>query len=104
MTASTSATLTGLARKFVQDQIIDEDTAAKAQSHAQDNRVSIVTHLVTSHNANAKAIAFSAAQEFGMPVLDLSAFDTSSLPEKLVDEKLIRTHHVCPCREIQPTQ
>lgn len=93
---SPSVTLTGLARKFVQDQIIDEDTAAQAQAHSQNNRTSIVTHLVTSHNANAKAIAFSAAQEFGMPVLDISAFETSSLPEKLVDEKLIRKHHALP--------
>lgn len=93
---SSSVTLTGLARKFVQDQIIDEDTAAQAQAHSQNNRTSIVTHLVTSHNANAKAIAFSAAQEFGMPVLDIAAFEPSSLPEKLVDEKLIRKHHALP--------
>lgn len=96
MTASSPITLTGLARKFVQDQIIDEETAAKAQQHSQENRVSIVTHLVTNHNANAKALAFSAAQEFGVPVMDLTAFQTESLPEKIVDEKLIRKHHALP--------
>ena len=65
MTASSPITLTGLARKFVQDQIIDEETAAKAQQHSQENRVSIVTHLVTNHNANAKALAQNKMQVQG---------------------------------------
>lgn len=96
MAASTPITLTGLARKFVIDQIIDEETAKNAQAHASDNRISIVTHLVTNNQANAKALAFSAAQEFGVPVLDLSAFLTDSLPEQIIDEKLIRKHHIMP--------
>jgi type IV pilus assembly protein PilB len=96
MTSSVPKTLTGLARQFVQDQIIDEETAAKAQTHALENRVSIVTHLVTNGQADAKALAFSAAQEFGMPVLDLAAFMTESLPEKVIEEKLIRKHHTMP--------
>jgi len=89
-------TLTGLARKFVQDQLIDEETAKKAQLHAQDNRLSLITHLVTSSIAKAQDLASSAAQEFGMPVMDLSAFMIESLPEKVVDEKLIRKHHALP--------
>ncbi len=96
MTSSVPKTLTGLARQFVQDQIIDEEIAAKAQAHAKENNVSIVTHLVMNGQADAKALAFSAAQEFGMPVLDLAAFMTESLPEKVIEEKLIRKHHTMP--------
>lgn len=96
MASPDNITLTGLARKFVQDQLLDEDTAKKAQAHAQDNRISLITHLVASSIAKAQDLAFSAAQEFGMPVMDLSAFMTESLPEKLVDEKLIRKHHALP--------
>ena len=96
MTSSAPKTLTGLARQFVQDQIIDEEIAAKAQAHAKENNVSIVTHLVMNGQADAKALAFSAAQEFGMPVLDLAAFMTESLPEKVIEEKLIRKHHTMP--------
>ena len=69
---------------------------AKAQTHALENHVSIVTHLVNNGQADAKALAFSAAQEFGMPVLDLAAFMTESLPEKVIEEKLIRKHHTMP--------
>jgi len=96
MASQDNITLTGLARKFVQDQLLDEDTAKKAQTHAQDNRISLITHLVSNSIAKAQDLAFSAAQEFGMPVMDLSAFLTESLPEKIVDEKLIRKHHALP--------
>ena len=93
---SSSSNLTGLARKFVNDGIIDEATAAKAQSYSQENRISLITHLVNEEKVNAKSLAFSAAQEFGVPVLDLSAFIKRVLPEKVVDEKLIRKHKVLP--------
>ena len=69
MSDTNQITLTGLARKFVLDNLIDEDTAKKAQKKAQDNKLSLVTHLVTDGLASAKDLAFSAAQEFGVPVL-----------------------------------
>jgi len=93
---SENISLTGLARKFVLDQILDEDSAKKAQIHAKDNNISLITHLVNTNVAKAQDLAFSAAQEFGMPVLDLAAFLTESFPEKTVDEKLIRRHHALP--------
>lgn len=95
MTAE-NTTLTGLARKFVLDQLLDEETARKAQLHAHQNNLSLVSHLVEAKAAKAKDLAFSAAQEFGMPVLDLNAFQPESFPEKVVDEKLIRKHHALP--------
>lgn len=94
--ASDNIILTGLARKFVLDQIVDEDTAKQAQAHSQENNISIITHLVQSNLAESRALAYSAAQEFGVPVMDLSAFLPEQLPEKLVDEKLIRKHHALP--------
>ena len=88
--------LTGLARKFAFDQLVDEETARKAQAHAQGNNSSIIAHLVEISAAKASDLAFSAAQEFGMPVLDLSAFQKESFPEKIVDEKLIQKHSALP--------
>jgi type IV pilus assembly protein PilB len=93
---SDNSTLTGLARKFVLDQILDEETAKKAHAHAQENNISLISHLVELKAAKPQDLAFSAAQEFGIPVLDLSAFLPESYPEKIVDEKLIRKHHTLP--------
>ena len=95
MTAD-NITLTGLARKFVLDQIIDENSAKKAQVYAKENNISLITHLVNSSMAKARDLAFSAAQEFGVPVLDLSAFMIEMQPEKIVDEKLVRKHRALP--------
>jgi type IV pilus assembly protein PilB len=96
MASNTPSPLTGLARKFVHDQLIDEETARKAQAHAQENNVSVITHIVDNHLADPKAIAFSAAEEFGVPVLDLDAFSLSLIPENIVEEKLVRKHRAIP--------
>ena len=96
MAGNNLSPLTGLARKFVHDQLIDEETARKAQTHAQENNVSVITHIVDNHLADPKAIAFSAAEEFGMPVLDLDAFSLSLIPENVVEEKLVRKHRAIP--------
>ena len=56
MTAE-NTTLTGLARKFVLDQLLDEETARKAQFHAQQNNISLVTHLVEAKAAKAQDLA-----------------------------------------------
>jgi type IV pilus assembly protein PilB len=96
MAGNTPSPLTGLARKFVHDQLIDEETARKAQAHAQENNVSVITHIVDNHLADPKAIAFSAAEEFGVPVLDLDAFSLSLIPENVVEEKLVRKHRAIP--------
>jgi len=96
MAGNPPSPLTGLARKFVHDQLIDEETARKAQAHAQENNVSVITHIVDNHLADPKAIAFSAAEEFGVPVLDLDAFSLSLIPENVVEEKLVRKHRAIP--------
>ncbi|MDE0421449.1 MAG: type IV-A pilus assembly ATPase PilB [Gammaproteobacteria bacterium] len=36
--------------------------------------------------------------EFGLPLLDLSAFDLASIPSGLLDEEIIRRHNVLPLR------
>ncbi|MDY6842215.1 MAG: type IV-A pilus assembly ATPase PilB, partial [Pseudomonadota bacterium] len=89
-------TLTGLARRFVEDGLLDEATAKEAFLHASQNRIPLITYLTQNDLANSAKLAFSAAMEFGMSVLDLDAFLPEMLPEKAVDEKLIRKHNALP--------
>jgi type IV pilus assembly protein PilB len=91
-----NVTLTGLARRFVDDGLLDEDTAKDAFLHASHNRLPLITYLAQHEMADSAKMAFSAAMEFGVSVLDLDAFAPEMLPEKLVDEKLIRKHNVLP--------
>ncbi|WP_203141746.1 type IV-A pilus assembly ATPase PilB [Marinobacter mangrovi] len=91
-----NVTLTGLARKFVEDGLLDEAAARDAFIQASNNKIPLITYLVQNNLADSRGLAFSAAMEFGVSVLDLSSFAPEMLPEKIVDEKLIRKHNALP--------
>jgi len=88
--------LSGLARRLVEDKLLEENIARDAAEEAIKTRVPFVTHLVQNNLANAKDIANAAAEEFGTPILDLSALDPEAIPKELIDEKLIRVNHAIP--------
>ena len=95
-TNKSNITLTGLARRFVDDGLLDEATAKDAFLQASQNRIPLITYLTQNNLANSSKLAFAAAMEFGVSVLDLSAFLPEMMPEKSVDEKLIRKHNALP--------
>ncbi|MDY6930178.1 MAG: type IV-A pilus assembly ATPase PilB, partial [Pseudomonadota bacterium] len=86
-TNKSTITLTGLARRFVDDGLLDEATAKDAFIQASQNRIPLITYLTHHSLADSSRLAFSAAMEFGVSVLDLSAFMPEMMPEKVVDEK-----------------
>ncbi|WP_431475359.1 type IV-A pilus assembly ATPase PilB [Marinobacter sp. KM021] len=91
-----NVTLTGLARRFVDDGLLDEDTAKDAFIQASHNRIPLITYLTQNQLADSSKLAFSAAMEFGVSVLDLDSFLPEMMPEKVVDEKLVRKHNALP--------
>ncbi|KPQ28061.1 MAG: type IV-A pilus assembly ATPase PilB [Marinobacter excellens HL-55] len=91
-----NVTLTGLARRFVDDGLLDEDTAKDAFLQASQNRIPLITYLTQNQLADSSKLAFSAAMEFGVSVMDLDAFLPEMMPEKVVDEKLVRKHNALP--------
>jgi len=88
--------LGGLARKLVLDGLIPEEDAAQAFEEASRERVSFVSHVVAKGLADPTEIAHSAAQEFGAPLLDITVIDIDRDVTRLVNEKLIRKHHMLP--------
>ncbi len=88
--------LSGLARRLVEDGIIDINTAQRATRDSRSERVPLVSFLVQNKMATARAIAESASDEFGVPLMDLEAFDIESIPAELVDQKLVRQHNLLP--------
>lgn len=95
-TTTSNVTLTGLARRFVEDGLLEEAAARDAFVQAANNRIPLITYLVQNNLADSRGLAFSAAMEFGVSVLDLGTFTPDMLPEKIVDEKLIRKHNALP--------
>jgi len=88
--------LSGLARRLVEDNLLDDAKAREASEEAQKTRVPFVTHLVQANLVSPADIANAAAEEFGTPLLDITALDPEAIPKNLVDEKLIRANHAIP--------
>jgi len=88
--------LSGLARRLVMDGLLDETEAAKAHETALKKRTHLVSYLVENKILNSRDIAWSGAQEFGVPLFDLNAMVMETAPIKLVSEKLIQQHNALP--------
>jgi len=88
--------LGGLLNKLVLNGHISEEKAVSAQKSSAEKKQPISQFLVENKLIDSKTIAVTGSQEFGLPVFDLDAIDTDSLPRGLVDEKLVKKHHALP--------
>lgn len=88
--------LVGLARRLAMDGLLSEGQAAEAVSKAKSRKQPIVSYLVEEKILPATQIAEIAADEFGVPLLDLAAFNLELAPVELVSLKLIQRHHALP--------
>ena len=96
MNASIVMPLSGVARRLIADQIIEEPQAQEALQQASQQKLSLVSYLVQNNIANGHKIANAIADEFGSPLFDINALSKEAIPVELVDPKLIRQHHAIP--------
>lgn len=95
-TAPSNIHFSGLAKCLVQQGLLSEEAATQALQEAQKNKLPFVSYLVKNKQVDSRTVANLASAEFGVPLLDLDAVDLSSVPIKLVSEKLVRQHHALP--------
>jgi type IV pilus assembly protein PilB len=88
--------LTGLPQRLVLDGLVDETSMLDAIAGARERKTHLVSWLVSHDMASARDIAIAAAQEFGMPLLDLDAVAIDIDTVRLVNEKLLAKHRVLP--------
>ncbi len=88
--------LSGLARRLVHDGLLDEAKVHQANAASLKQKLPLVSYLVQNRLLKGRDIAFSAALEFGVPLLDITALDLELDVVKLVAEKLIRKHRALP--------
>ncbi len=93
---SVRAVLTGLAQRLVLDGLVEEGAMLDAIAGARERKTHLVSWLVSQNMAAARDIAIAAAQEFGMPILDLDAIATDIDTIRLVSDKLLAKHRVLP--------
>ena len=87
--AATNMNLTGIARKLVMDNHLDEATAVEAVENANKESIQLTSYLVSNNIVPANIIAMISSQEFGLPVFDLTVMDIELAAFGLVQEKLI---------------
>lgn len=88
--------LGGLARKIVQDGLVDEDKAIEAQAAAIKDKIPFVSYVVNKGLAKSADIAAAASAEFGVPIVNIDAIDIEADVIQLVKESLVRKHNTMP--------
>lgn len=88
--------LNGLARSLAQAGLIEADKAQQAMEIAKNEKASFITVAVVKGFIDPLQVAIFASTEFGLPLLDLAAFDTELIAKDIISNDLIEKHRVLP--------
>jgi len=88
--------LGGLAQRLVRDGELDAAIAEGTQSRALKKNRSFYDQLRRDKVMDPERLIRAVAEEFGMPLLDIGAFDLENAPMDLVDAKILEKHQVLP--------
>jgi type IV pilus assembly protein PilB len=88
--------LSGLAKRLVNDGVFSAEVAMDALTSARNANQSFVSYIIAQRLVSAHRAASAAAEEFGLPLLDLDAFNVESIPQGLIAENLITAHRALP--------
>ncbi|HEY0490183.1 MAG TPA: type IV-A pilus assembly ATPase PilB [Telluria sp.] len=88
--------ITGIARRLVLDGAIDDAAARSALSAATVAKQPIAAYLADKRLVTPAQLAAANSVEFGIPLLDVGAFDPSQSAIKSISEALVRKHLVLP--------
>ncbi|MCF6224737.1 MAG: type IV-A pilus assembly ATPase PilB [Xanthomonadales bacterium] len=92
----TTVHLNGLARRLVDNGLVDATTIREATHAANHNSSTLLSHLIQHDMVPVDRLAFAAASEFGIPLIDISALDLKNAPTGLINEKLLHRHKLLP--------
>jgi type IV pilus assembly protein PilB len=94
--AAATRNISGLARALAQHGVMSEYEAEAMQTQAQTAGVGFVEQMLAGKRMSAQQLAVFAARAFGVPLLDLTAFDLDSVNKEYVDVKMAQTRRVLP--------
>ncbi|CBL46668.1 Type IV fimbrial biogenesis protein, ATPase [gamma proteobacterium HdN1] len=96
MNTAPATPLPGLVRRLISEGQLSHEKATEAVQSASKQRVPLISFLVEQKLVDAKSLAISTSEEFGVPVLDVDAIAPDFFPKEIVSEKLIRKHRILP--------
>ena len=88
--------LGGLARRVVDQSIMDREAALNHLALAHDNDVSFLTQAIQAMPDKKAVFYRMTAEEYGMPLFDLRTLNLTDRPADLVAQKFIDEHQVLP--------
>ena len=94
--SNTTPRLPGLAKRLVDNGLIAQDIAQQLVEQARTQQTPLMALLADKGDVPEPRLVEAAAEEFGLPVLDMAAFDQEVIPRDHLNEKLIQKHHALP--------
>lgn len=88
--------LSGLAKRLVMDGVFSAEVASDAINKSREAKQPFVSYIIKQRLVSAHRAASAAAEEFGLPLLDLDAIPSGSLPKEIISDALITKHHILP--------
>lgn len=90
------AGLSGLARRLVSEDALPEADVRKAVADSLQHKTTLTAWLLDHNLVDSSRLTRIASDEFGMPVMDVSAIAVGQMPANLISEALINKHHALP--------
>lgn len=92
----TSTSNSGLALSLAASSLISEQDSQRFSTQAKAQRKPLTTFLIENQILSSRELADFCEQEYGVPLLDLDAFELGDIPPKYINQKLIEKHHALP--------
>ncbi len=86
--------MSGLARALLQAGRLSAPQVDALTKQATTEKTQFIDVLLQNGSIDARALATFCSETFGYPTLDFSAFNINTLPEKIIDAKLIQGQRV----------
>jgi type IV pilus assembly protein PilB len=95
-THAAARNISGLARALAQAGIVTDVDAEALQTQAQQANVTFVEQLLAAKQISAQQLAQFGSRAFGVPLLDLAAFDSDLVHKEYFDPKTSLARRVLP--------
>jgi type IV pilus assembly protein PilB len=86
----------GLSALFIRKGLVNEEEMARVILQSNQKKLSLVTTLINMNLATSQQVADLCYAEYGTPLIDLDEFDLTSIPDSLLNTKLIEKHRCIP--------
>jgi type IV pilus assembly protein PilB len=95
-THAATRNLSGLARALAQQGLVSEPDADAMQTQAAAAGITFAQQFLQNKRMSAAQLALFASRAFGVPLLDLAAYDLDQIQKDLFDPRMAETRRVLP--------